>query len=151
MAGRAEVVLATDATAEGDVRRPQCRAGLGAEPTARSGEEEALMCNLYSQTKGQQAILELTRATRGSTGNLPMQPGIFPDYSAPIVRNAPDGKRELTMARWGMPSSQAALLQSASRRAMRLEANGRTVDFKQVLRMVCLLTALSLHVRFADS
>jgi putative SOS response-associated peptidase YedK len=37
------------------------------------------------------------------TGNLPPLPGIFPDYAAPIVRNQPDG-RELTMARWGMPS-----------------------------------------------
>jgi putative SOS response-associated peptidase YedK len=93
------------------------------------------MCNLYSQTKGQQAILEFTRALRDTTGNLPMQPGIFPDYAAPIVRNTPDGKRELTMARWGMPSSQAALMQSASRRALRLEAKGIAVDFKQVLRM----------------
>jgi putative SOS response-associated peptidase YedK len=30
-------------------------------------------------------------------------PGIFPDYSAPIVRDASEG-RELVMARWGMPS-----------------------------------------------
>ena len=61
------------------------------------------MCNLYSQTKGQRAIVELTRALRDTTGNLPPLPGIFPDYVAPIVRNAPDGQRELVMARWGMP------------------------------------------------
>jgi putative SOS response-associated peptidase YedK len=30
-------------------------------------------------------------------------PDIFPDQMAPIVRNAPDGVRELMMARWGMP------------------------------------------------
>lgn len=42
------------------------------------------------------------------TGNLPPLPGIFPDYRAPIVRNHPDG-RELTMARWGMPSPAFAL------------------------------------------
>lgn len=42
------------------------------------------------------------------TGNLPPLPGIFPDYAAPIVRNQPDG-RELTMARWGMPSPAFAL------------------------------------------
>jgi len=47
------------------------------------------MCNLYSHTKGQAAIIALTRAMRDTTGNLPSQPGIFPDYSAPIVRNAP--------------------------------------------------------------
>lgn len=42
------------------------------------------------------------------TGNLPRLPGVFPDYPAPIVRNQPDG-RELTMARWGMPSPAFAL------------------------------------------
>ena len=68
------------------------------------------MCNLYSVTKGQAAIIAFTRAMRDRTGNLPSFPGVFPDYSAPIVRNAPDGVRELTMARWGMPSSQKAML-----------------------------------------
>ena len=66
------------------------------------------MCNLYSVTKGQQAIRELAGAMRDRTGNLPPLPGIFPDYAAPIVRNQPDG-RELTMARWGMPSPVFAL------------------------------------------
>jgi putative SOS response-associated peptidase YedK len=66
------------------------------------------MCNLYSITKGQQAIRELTRAMSDRTGNLPPMPGIFPDYPAPIVRNQPAG-RELTMARWGMPSPVSAL------------------------------------------
>jgi putative SOS response-associated peptidase YedK len=67
------------------------------------------MCNLYSLTKGQQAIRELTGAMRDATGNLPLFPGVFPDYSAPIVRNAPDGVRELCTARWGMPSPVFAL------------------------------------------
>jgi len=72
------------------------------------------MCNLYSLTKGQQAIIELSRALIDRTGNLPPMPGIFPDYPAPIVRNGSDG-RELALARWGMPSPQFAL-------------KGRTVD-----------------------
>ncbi len=66
------------------------------------------MCNLYSITKGQQAIREFTRAMRDGTGNLPPLPGVFPDMAAPIVRNGPDG-RELAMARWGMPSPAFAL------------------------------------------
>ena len=66
------------------------------------------MCNLYSVTKGQQAIRELAGAMRDRTGNLPPLYGIFPDYSAPIVRNQPEG-RELMMARWGMPSPVFAL------------------------------------------
>jgi hypothetical protein len=44
-------------------------------------------------------------------------PGAFTDYIAPIVRNAPDGVRELAKARWGMPSSQFSLLQSSKERA----------------------------------
>lgn len=62
------------------------------------------MCNLYSLTKGQAAIRTLARAMRDTAGNLRPLPGIFPDHSAPIVRNAPDGVRELAMARWGMPT-----------------------------------------------
>ena len=61
------------------------------------------MCNLYSERKGQQAIKEATGAMRDRTGNLPPLPGIFPDYEAPIVRNSAEG-RELTMARFGMPT-----------------------------------------------
>jgi putative SOS response-associated peptidase YedK len=67
------------------------------------------MCNLYSLTKGQQAIIALARAMRNRTGNLPPLSGIFPHYAAPIVRTAADGVRELAMARWGMPSPVFAL------------------------------------------
>jgi putative SOS response-associated peptidase YedK len=66
------------------------------------------MCNLYSVTKGQQAIREAYRAMIDRAGNMPPLPGIFPDYAAPIVRNGPEG-RELVMARWGMPSPVFAL------------------------------------------
>ena len=92
------------------------------------------MCNLYNHTKGQQAILQFTKAMKDSTGNLPPQPGIFPDYSAPIVRNTPDG-RELAMARWGMPSSAKAIFEATSKRARALEAKGKPVDFPALLRM----------------
>ncbi len=68
------------------------------------------MCNLYSTTSNQRAILELTRSLHDRTGNLPPLPAIYPDSMAPIVREAEDGGRELTMMRWGMPdpSSTAA-------------------------------------------
>jgi putative SOS response-associated peptidase YedK len=93
------------------------------------------MCNLYSVTKGQAAIIALTRALRDRTGNLPSMPGVFPDYSAPIVRNAPDGVRELSLARWGMPSSQFAQMQATKKRAEKLKAKGKAVDFTELLRM----------------
>jgi putative SOS response-associated peptidase YedK len=66
------------------------------------------MCNLYSITRTQDAMRSLFRVTRDLTGNLPPMPGVFPDYPAPIVRMV-DGERELTMARWGMPSPVFAL------------------------------------------
>jgi putative SOS response-associated peptidase YedK len=66
------------------------------------------MCNLYSLTKGPQAIRDFARARLGDVGDMPPLPGVFPDYLAPILRNASDG-RELVMARWGMPSPLFAL------------------------------------------
>jgi len=92
------------------------------------------MCNLYSMSKGQQAIREFTRAMADTTGNLPSLPGIFPDYPAPIVRNTTAG-RELALVRWGMPSSRQALYEAASKRADKQRAKGGTVDFDQLLRM----------------
>jgi putative SOS response-associated peptidase YedK len=64
------------------------------------------MCNLYSITTNQAAIAALFRVMNQYVGNLPPMPGIFPDYPAPVVRNAgqnADGERELIMMRWGMP------------------------------------------------
>lgn len=85
-------------------------------------------------TKNQAAIRNLFPVARDLTGNLPSMPGIFPDYPAPIIRNTPDGP-ELALARWGMPSSQLALMQATKKRAAKLEAKGSVVDFKQLLRM----------------
>lgn len=68
------------------------------------------MCNLYSQTKSQDAMRHLfddmseeDEVLEDETGNLPPQPGIYPDYSAPILRRGPTGF-SLSMARWGMPT-----------------------------------------------
>ena len=60
------------------------------------------MCNLYSMTKGQAAIRQLTKAMIDHTGNLEPLPAIFPNRMAPVVRHAAEG-RELLMMRWGFP------------------------------------------------
>src|SRR3984893_6726658 len=60
------------------------------------------MCNLYSITTNQAAIIRLFRVMNRYVGNLPPMPGVFPDYPAPVVRNA-GAERQLTMMRWGMP------------------------------------------------
>lgn len=66
------------------------------------------MCNLYSMTSNQDAIRNLFGVAADNTGNLASQPGVYPDYAAPIVRNSAVG-RELVMARWGMPTPQKYL------------------------------------------
>jgi len=71
------------------------------------------VCNLYSVTTNVEAIRQFMRAGRDlvineDIGNFPPLPGIFPDYSAPIVRNH-EGELELAMARWGLPSPKFVL------------------------------------------
>jgi hypothetical protein len=43
------------------------------------------MCNLYSITTNQAAIIALFRAVNHNVGNLPPMHGVFPDYPAPVV------------------------------------------------------------------
>ncbi|MES2436097.1 MAG: SOS response-associated peptidase [Pseudomonadota bacterium] len=69
------------------------------------------MCNLYSQTKSQDEIRHACNeipedddVIADMTGNLPAMPGIYPDYPAPILRPAPAGGWQLSMARWGLPT-----------------------------------------------
>jgi hypothetical protein len=45
------------------------------------------MCNLYSITTNQAAIINLIRVINRYVGNLAPMPGVFPDYPAPVVRN----------------------------------------------------------------
>src|SRR5882757_8210470 len=61
-----------------------------------------VMCNLYSITTNQAAIIALFHVMNRYVGNLPPMRGVFPEYAAPVVRNA-GAERELTMMRWGMP------------------------------------------------
>jgi putative SOS response-associated peptidase YedK len=63
------------------------------------------VCNLYSITTNQAAIIALFRVMNRYVGNLPPMPGVVPDYPAPVVRNA---GAELTMMRWGMPAPPRA-------------------------------------------
>ena len=46
-----------------------------------------------------------------------------------------DWGRVLARARWGLPSSRKALMDAASRRADKLRAKGKEVDFDELLKM----------------
>ena len=93
-------------------------------------------CNLYSMTTNVEAIRRLFQvdASNDKSGNLSAMPGIYPDHPAPIVRNG-SGGHELAMARWGIPSSQRALMDATRKRAQKLEAKGENVDCKELLRL----------------
>jgi len=69
------------------------------------------MCNLYSITTNQEAIIKLFRVMNRYVGNLPPMPGVFPDYPAPVVRNA-GAEREMVMMYWGMPPPPRAAFPS---------------------------------------
>jgi putative SOS response-associated peptidase YedK len=69
------------------------------------------MCNLYSQTKSQDAMRNLFNdVLKGdeelvdTIGNLPPLTGLWPDYAAPIIKAKSDGGWQLSNARWGMPT-----------------------------------------------
>jgi putative SOS response-associated peptidase YedK len=61
------------------------------------------MCNLYSQTRAQDAMRHFFDVVEDGTGNLPPLTGIYPDYPAPIITQGVLG-RQMGMARWGMPT-----------------------------------------------
>ncbi|WP_283180059.1 SOS response-associated peptidase family protein [Gemmobacter sp. 24YEA27] len=69
------------------------------------------MCNLYSQTKSQEAmhqvfrdVLEEDEELIDTAGNLAPDSGIFPDYAAPIIRRSKGRDWTLTTDRWGIPT-----------------------------------------------
>ncbi|WP_245298929.1 SOS response-associated peptidase [Pseudotabrizicola sediminis] len=72
-------------------------------------DDEAAMCNLYSQTTAQEAVRRLFVGLEWSDGAGNLEPGsIYPDRLAPIVRHSSNGL-ELVRARWGMPSPASVL------------------------------------------
>jgi putative SOS response-associated peptidase YedK len=70
------------------------------------------MCNLYSQTRPQDAVRELFRIRHNFdlTGNLPSMPAIFPAHDAPVIRQSDSGQRSMTIMNWGfvMPQKEKA-------------------------------------------
>ena len=59
------------------------------------------MCNLYSQTRNVEAIRRLFRISDNRASRIEPQPAIFPGWTAPVIRKADDGERELLPMSWG--------------------------------------------------
>ena len=71
------------------------------------------MCNLYTQTRSQEAMRRLFNAPFDRLGNLAAG-DIYPDRMAPIVLNGPEG-RVLGLGRWGMPTPPQFITGKADR------------------------------------
>jgi len=59
------------------------------------------MCNLYSQTMPREAVIRLFRVGGNRAAAFDPQPAIFPSQEAPVVRQASDGGREISLLSWG--------------------------------------------------
>lgn len=59
------------------------------------------MCNLYSLTTNVKAIRDLFDVPHNRATAFDPLPAIFPGHSAPVIRSADDGERELVNMSWG--------------------------------------------------
>jgi SOS response associated peptidase (SRAP) len=59
------------------------------------------MCNLYSQTRNVEAIRRLFKIGHNLAADIKPQTSIFPGHTAPVIRRADDGERELVQMSWG--------------------------------------------------
>jgi putative SOS response-associated peptidase YedK len=61
------------------------------------------ICNLYSITTNQAAMIALFRVVNRYVGNLAPMAGVFPDYPAPVIRNTDSGTELARLAEAGEP------------------------------------------------
>ena len=59
------------------------------------------MCNLYSMTKAHAATASLFRVPHNRAAQFAPLKQVFPGWSAPVVRRAEDGAREMVIMSWG--------------------------------------------------
>lgn len=93
------------------------------------------MCNLYAMMETRAEAARIARAIVDRNNNQPSQPGIYPDYEAPVIVVGDDGQREMRNMRWGMPSSKKALFDAATKRADTLRKKGTEFDFDELLKL----------------
>jgi putative SOS response-associated peptidase YedK len=90
------------------------------------------MCNLYSITTNQVAILALFRVVNRYVGNLQPMPGVFPDFPAPVIRNTDSGT-EMTLMRWSMPPPPRTGGPPATNTATRPRRKARLAEAREPL------------------
>lgn len=98
------------------------------------GREETPMCNLYGMTRTQDELRRLFEPLPvvDTLGNMPALSQIYPDYTAPIIRNQGDG-HELAMARWGMPTPSQFLVGKKTDRGVTNVRNTKSPHWRRWL------------------
>lgn len=94
------------------------------------------MCNLY-RLDARDWTIKFVRDAEAFDNLVNMMDSyeVYPDREGLILRNTASGRRQLTHVRWGLPSSKKALMDAASKRADKLRAKGKEVDFAELLKM----------------
>lgn len=59
------------------------------------------MCNLYAMTANREAVLRLFRVSDNRAAVWEPRSGIFPGYTAPVIRKTDDDAREAVVMHWG--------------------------------------------------
>lgn len=90
------------------------------------------MCNLYNFSSSQDELRALTKVLDDIAGNLEPSIDVYPGRNGPVVRNF-EGRRQLAMLNWGMPTASNVQFQATKARAAKLEAKGQAVDFRALL------------------
>lgn len=90
------------------------------------------MCNLY-RMEDKDCVAKWAQDAESMINLMPAYQ-MNPDQMGPIVRNTADGRKQLVHARWGLPSPLFALRQEAEKKAEKLRAKGKAVDFEALLR-----------------
>jgi len=91
------------------------------------------VCNLYAMMRSRAEAAALARVFKDWNNNQPPTPGVFPDYAAPVILKE-GGQRVMRDLRWGMPSPTNVQLAAAGKRADKLRAKGKEVDFPALLK-----------------
>ncbi len=88
------------------------------------------MCNLYAHMKARAEAGRLAKAFRDLNNNAPLQPGVYPDYSAPVVLKDDDGAPVMRDLRWGLPSSSKARREAAEKCAAGPQGQGQGIRLR---------------------
>lgn len=84
------------------------------------------MCNLYAMTRRRGAVLRIFRVSDNRASAFDSLPAIFPGHTAPVVRHAEDGERELALLKWGfvLPQQGRAAKRVTNARADKVRQSG---------------------------